>query len=130
MNCLATCSIQLRSHRRRWNFLVSDKLKTVLPVLPLKPSDRAATEPAVTIPKYQMGVRSHTLELYRRTTISSSIPDFISRLDNIRLSSRHGATGPVISITRKLMDLSLSQPERRSHSHDRSGPHNDPCRKS
>jgi hypothetical protein len=58
-------------------------LKTALPVLPLKPSDRAATEPKVTIPKYQMGVRSHTFELYRRTTISSSLQDFISRPDDI-----------------------------------------------
>jgi len=70
--------MELRSHRRRWGLLVLDEPKTVLPIVPLEPSDQPATEPAVTIPKYQMDVRSHTFELYRRTTISSSIQDFIS----------------------------------------------------
>src|ERR1700720_3538487 len=118
MNCLATCSIKLRCHGRRWSFLVSDKLKTVLPIVPLEPSDRAATEPTISIPKYQMGVQSHSLELYRRTTVSSSIQDFISRPDDILPSAPGGAVpSPVISITQKPKDLSPIRPERRSHSH-------------
>src|ERR1700730_14231218 len=131
MDRLAACSIELRSHRRRRGLLVLDKLKTVLPIVLLEPSDRAATEPAITIPKYQMGVRLHTVERYRRTTVSSSIPDFISRPDDILLLAARGAAqAPVISITQKPKDLSPIRPERRSHSHDHSGLHNDPCRRS
>ncbi len=130
MNCLATCSIKLRCHGRRWSFLISDKLKTVLPVLPLKPSDRAATEPTVTIPKYQMGVQSHTLELYRGTTISSSISDFISVQTISGCGPQASSRVSVSNLTQKPKDLSPIRPERRSHSHDHSGLHNDPCRRS